>query len=329
MEKTFKTLQDQVAILRSRGIHISDEPSAISVLEHINYYTLINGYKDPFLLSTAPEDQYRPGTRFEEIWALYRFDRRLREQLLVELLRIEREIQTNITYTFSSFHGCDHRTYLRPECFNIAGGKNAELVDRLIHKMFSTISYFAEKHKAISHYLSEYHYVPLWVLATVLTFGATNQFFSRMHFREKQIVASRYHLTPKQLESVLHILCAFRNKCAHGERIYSYGLDTVSSNYIPIFPEHRLLAIPANRKGPKFGREDVLALLIVMKYFMTPNRYTALLAHISLYLSQLSQELTSIRIERIRLIMGLPDNWRYLRNTPAHFRQSSQTGDGL
>lgn len=311
-EKIFQPHSEQISILRRRGIVIFNEQFAVFILENIGYYALINGYKDPFLLSTSPEDQYSQGTTFEEIWAMYTFDRTLRERLLVELLRIEHEIQTNITYTFSSIHGYDHRKYLRPECFNSKGPKNEKLVNLLINKMQSTIQHFSSDHKTISHYLKVYQYIPLWVLSTVLTFGETNQFFARMLLQEKNLVASKFQLKPKQFESVLHILCTFRNKCAHGERIYSYRQDIVHSYYIPVFPIHKKLQLPFNEKGPRYGREDILALLIVMKYFMPKERYSILLSDISKALSQLFQNLHTIPIKRILDIMGLPPTWKDL-----------------
>ena len=61
-------------------------------------------------------------------------------------------------------------------------------------------------------------------------------------------------------------------KCAHGDRIYSYKKDCVSSHYIPVIKYHTLLKLPINNKGPKYGREDILALFIAMKYFMKPKK---------------------------------------------------------
>ena len=51
------------------------------ILECENYYNVINGYKEPFLASeaTATADEvYKTGTTFDEVYALYNFDRELR-----------------------------------------------------------------------------------------------------------------------------------------------------------------------------------------------------------------------------------------------------------
>ena len=49
MPKEFKTYEEQLQILRDRGLIIGDVPSAIKVLKRENYYTLINGYKELFI----------------------------------------------------------------------------------------------------------------------------------------------------------------------------------------------------------------------------------------------------------------------------------------
>ena len=47
MEKDFKTIEEQIEVLKARGIIINDE-NAKEILTENNYYYLINGYKDLF-----------------------------------------------------------------------------------------------------------------------------------------------------------------------------------------------------------------------------------------------------------------------------------------
>ena len=48
--KPFKTYDEQIDILKSRNLEIKDRNKARDLLSQINYYYLINGYKDPFLM---------------------------------------------------------------------------------------------------------------------------------------------------------------------------------------------------------------------------------------------------------------------------------------
>ena len=47
--KPFKTVEEQIAILESRGIHFSNKKDAARFLLKENYYAVVNGYKDAFL----------------------------------------------------------------------------------------------------------------------------------------------------------------------------------------------------------------------------------------------------------------------------------------
>lgn len=51
MDKVFKTYDEQISLLNSRGIEIStsiERSDAKKALQHYGYYNLINGYKMPF-----------------------------------------------------------------------------------------------------------------------------------------------------------------------------------------------------------------------------------------------------------------------------------------
>lgn len=69
------------------------------ILERENYYNVINGYKELFLASkaTATTDEvYKTGTTFDEVYALYNFDRELRNIYLKYLLKLENTFKTVI-----------------------------------------------------------------------------------------------------------------------------------------------------------------------------------------------------------------------------------------
>lgn len=79
-EKRFLTIDQQFELLKSRRLII--EESAKSILAKENYYSLINGYKDVFLdtelMRSNPDDIYKDGVTFINIFSLFLFDRNLR-----------------------------------------------------------------------------------------------------------------------------------------------------------------------------------------------------------------------------------------------------------
>lgn len=62
--KPFKTLEDQISLLRSRKLVIADENYARKYLLSNNYYNIINGYSKYF---PTNGDMYTNGTTFEEV----------------------------------------------------------------------------------------------------------------------------------------------------------------------------------------------------------------------------------------------------------------------
>lgn len=83
IDKTYRTVAQLIDILRSRGMVIEDgapHDTAMRILETENYYNIVNGYKDLFLspASAPSQEHYRNGTTFEELYALYQFDRDIR-----------------------------------------------------------------------------------------------------------------------------------------------------------------------------------------------------------------------------------------------------------
>ncbi len=82
MEKQFKTIEEQIQILKSRNLKIEDYNKTYKMLIKNNYYYLINGYKDLFLEKTTKEEKYLDNTRIEEIYALYIFDKKIKINIL-------------------------------------------------------------------------------------------------------------------------------------------------------------------------------------------------------------------------------------------------------
>ena len=93
--KPFKTFEEQVGILKTRGLVIDDEIFAAEVLSHVNYYRF-SGYAFMRQDKMSVKQSFHSGTTFESIYALYEFDQRMRNIIIKKRY-----------YFFSSrFHKC-------------------------------------------------------------------------------------------------------------------------------------------------------------------------------------------------------------------------------
>ena len=84
MTKIFKTLDEQVRILQSKGLIINDEEETKDILLRENYF-FISGYRLLFMESITNK-MFLPGTTFEELYSMFQFDRRVRNILFKNLL---------------------------------------------------------------------------------------------------------------------------------------------------------------------------------------------------------------------------------------------------
>lgn len=76
-DKNFKTIQEQLDILRSRGLTIDDETIAKDFLLRNNYYR-VSGYS----LTLRKDDAFFESATFQNIIDIYNFDHELRHILL-------------------------------------------------------------------------------------------------------------------------------------------------------------------------------------------------------------------------------------------------------
>lgn len=98
MSKKFKTYDEQIQILQERNLLIRDKNAVRRILQRGNYYNIINGYKDLFLDKSLAVETFYVGATFDEIVALFKFDKKLKKIFLDRLLKMENAIKSVIAY---------------------------------------------------------------------------------------------------------------------------------------------------------------------------------------------------------------------------------------
>ena len=275
---------------------------AKQLIRNTNYYNLINGYKEPFLQPNISYEKYFSGTTFEEIYALYEFDRKLRIITLEYILEIEKQVKSLIACCFSKVHG--HKNYLKLENFDTLGQKKYGQVSNLLSSLYKKISLNIDKDLSVSHYVSGKNYIPLWVLVNTLSMGDISKFYSNMVQRERNDVARRlkWGVKEHQLASCLFFLSTIRNRCAHDERLYSYlsYVNLCNNKYFHYF--HKTS-----------NTNSYFAVMVAFKMLLSTQRYQTYHKQIESLFNELSSQLSTISIKKIRGKMGIPDNWRRLK----------------
>ena len=175
MEKLFRTLDEQLDILKSKGLIIDDESFAEEVLLRENYF-FINGYRI-LLMNSYADKTFVVGATFRELYGIFLFDRSFRNILFKNLLIVENQLKSVISYQLSRKYGYRDKDYLNPKNFTSDRMKNRRVKD-VLEKMKRQIRVNGTHHMATMHYMNNYGYIPLWVLVKVLSFGIVCELYS-------------------------------------------------------------------------------------------------------------------------------------------------------
>jgi abortive infection bacteriophage resistance protein len=238
MPKKATTIQEQIELLKSRGMDIPDENKAGEVLMDIGFYRF-GFYAFPFEKSYPSLNnrthKYKQDTSFADVVDLYYFDCDLRRILTNYLNRIEVNLRTYITYTVSNHYKGS------PTWFVDSGVMKAKYVDDFEDTVYKTI----RGNPAIKHHHSKYindRFAPAWKTMEFMTLGNICSLFNNLkdNVLQKEI-AGHYKCGLGVFINYIETIRVIRNSCAHGSCIYNINLAKAIKNtpQVPIYGDRR------------------------------------------------------------------------------------------
>ena len=301
--KVFKTIDEQIEILKGKGLIICDVDYAKEVLLRENYF-FIMGYRHVFLKKDSSR-KFIDGTTFEEVYSLFVFDRMFRNIIFKNILIVENNYKSILSYTLSKIYGYKEKDYLNVSNFDDDKEKIRQIND-LIRKIKRQFRVNGKQHGATSHYMDNYGYIPLWIGIKVISFGLMSEMYSILKYGDKESVANIYKVLPEELETYLPILANYRNLCAHEDIVF----DHFTQREIPDTKYHSILNIDKNIDGYTNGKNDIFALIIILKRLLTDVDFKMMMNEINYELDRLSGKISSIKIEDVTERMGFPLNYK-------------------
>ena len=224
------TTQEHVDVLQARGLNIPDTDRASHYLKCIGYYR-ITGYCLPFQNRAKGDHTFDNGTSFDDVLALYIFDRELRLHVLDAIERIEVAFRAAITNTMSIKYG--PHWYLDKSHFGNRYGKKGR-------KPYNHAKLLHEINKAdnisLRHYRNTYtdpEYPPSWMAIESLSFGACSMMFAHLRKKQIRLVSAEFGIDPTLLISWIQGLVRLRNLCAHHSRMWNRKF----SHYLSVYGE--------------------------------------------------------------------------------------------
>ncbi len=233
MSKRATTIQEQIALLKSRGMSIPDDHKAEEVLLDIGFYRL-GFYAFPFEKSfpnlNNRSHEYKPNTSFTDVLDLYYFDYDLRKILTYYLNRIEVNLRTYITYTVSNYYKES------PTWFADSSVMKSNYILNFEDKVYRTIRENPIIKRHHNKYIND-KFAPAWKTVEFMTLGNLCSLFNNLKDNNLKIsIAKHYQCGLGVFINYMETIRVIRNSCAHGSCIYNISLAKAirSSKYVPV-----------------------------------------------------------------------------------------------
>lgn len=287
--KEYKTNEELLEHLISKNVKVINREDALEKIEKYTYYSIINSYKTIFKDSNG---NYKDNVTFDEIYALYNFDKNIKYLFLKYSLEIEIQIKALMANQISKIYGIED--YLKES--NLDEKFDSDTKNRLIEKINKEIEDDYKVHSAITHYKDKYGFIPPFVLTKVLTLGVVSSYYGLLKQSDRQAIAKKFKISDRLLKQILKNLTIVRNISAHNDRLYCFRNKAYLS-FKEIDKEYKR----------KDNETNLYMVMVSMKYFLNDD-YNIFLNDFLLEVKKLKLELSSISIEDILNIMGFPKN---------------------
>ncbi|MBQ8249266.1 MAG: Abi family protein [Clostridia bacterium] len=266
--KGFKTIAEQISILKSRGLIIEDEDKAAEFLRRNNYYR-ISGYS----LTLRSHDVFSPKATFQNIMDIYEFDHELRHVLLKYIEIIEISVKSIYSHEFTKLYGAtgylDATNFTNESIYSdIMQKAEAQKVARLPHEAY------------LKHFINELHEdIPLWAYVDLLTISNISFLYKISPLDVKNTTANALGLNKKGtvlLEKFMHQLTIIRNLCAHGSRLYNRLFEQR-----PTLNKSELALLRTYSNGT-VDNAHLYGFILIMRRLLKPDEFSEMIDEIVL-----------------------------------------------
>ena len=288
-EKVFKTIDEQIEILKKRGLFISDNDPEIREFLYRNNYYRISGYS----LTLRDHDSFYENAQFQNIMDIYHFDHELRHLLLQYIEKIEVAVKSVYAYEFAKLYS--GTGYLSSQNFTDTA-QYLEIIEKGNR----------QKEKSLAHEAFLQHYVndrqedlPIWIFVDLLTISDISLLYKISQPELKKILAEAFQLKTNSgteiLSEYLHGLTILRNFCAHGSRLYNrlfVRKPSLNSK------EKKLLIV----ENAKVDNAHLYGFILVMRRILTAEEFLSL----KLSLIRLTEKYPFVSLR----YYGFRDDWK-------------------
>lgn len=243
--KDWKSFDEQLDLLISRGLGVTDRERALRCLERIGYYRLsgywysfrertevvwlAEGAKQPKKVRSdkVALDEFKIDSTFSQAVELYIFDKQLRILVMDALERIEIALRVDISHTLAEK---DKFAYLKSDCFHPKFSHALDSTTGLTkhHQWLSKHAQLIARSKEdfVRHNKEKYDLpLAIWVACEVWDFGTMSTLFDGMLEEMQDAISGLYGVANGRMFATwLRSLNYLRNVCAHHSRLWNRNI---------------------------------------------------------------------------------------------------------
>lgn len=253
--KPWRSASEQLDLLISRGLIITDRVKAEACLDRIGYYRL-SGYwfafrersgplcvypktiKSPAKVQSVALESFRNGASFQDAIDLYIFDKHLRLMTLDALERIEIAMRVDISHMLGEM---DRFAYLKSDLFHpkFTEEFSPKTGTTAHHEWLGTHGRLINRSREdfVEHNKTKYGLpLAIWVACEVWDFGTMSKLFDGMQEHHQDRISRKYGIRNGRIFATwLRSLNYLPNVCAHHCRLWNRNM--VSQPKLPSVDE--------------------------------------------------------------------------------------------
>lgn len=225
--KKARTIEEQLELLKQRGMCFDDDALAISQLKRISYYRLKGYWWD--MQQDRVAHSFYPESRWEDVMARYYFDKELRLILFGAIETIEIALRAKMIYHLSLGYGGvwyrDCTLFSDPHLLTVH-------LKELNNEFQRSRQMFAKDYRR-KHFASEERgtavdgHPDAWILLEVATFGVLSKIYKNLihQLPQKSTIANEMGLNlHNELSGWLEAITYLRNVIAHHSRVWNINI---------------------------------------------------------------------------------------------------------
>lgn len=217
-DKKVTTTEQQINILKNRGLNISNDKDTVGKIDRIGYFKL-KGYCLSFMKRDNGKyiDEFENNASFQDVYNLYIFDQFLHISLISLTNRIETQFKARLGNWLSQHF---NNAILHKENMLFNENKCYLEFQDLINKYTDEKKGIANHDAFTSHYRNDYEKdYPIWVLLDVFSVGEVSKTYYNMEKSLKKGFSKEVYDYPyTYLQSWMHCVTFIRNLCSHNRR---------------------------------------------------------------------------------------------------------------